>query len=180
MEVNISKKIELVANIAILVVACLLGIVLVKNYLLTKPSELIETTINDSAGSKRQPSIKIGQQLTIADIKFPTRGQTLILAISSTCHFCTESAPFYKKLAQMKGAARLIVLMPQAVEDGRKYLDKMGVSVDEVRQLPLDRIGVQGTPTLILLDSSGVVRDLWTGFLPPEAQLAVLKAVKAT
>jgi hypothetical protein len=34
--VRLSKKIELVANVAIIVVAVLLGVVLVKDYLLTK------------------------------------------------------------------------------------------------------------------------------------------------
>jgi thioredoxin-related protein len=71
----------------------------------------------------------------------------------------------------------LIAVLPQPVEDGRNYLNKLGVSVDEVRQLPLDKIGVQGTPTIILVDDSGVVRNSWIGFLPPDAELSVLKAL---
>ena len=36
---GLSKKIELVANVAIIVVACLLGMVLVKSYLLHAPTD---------------------------------------------------------------------------------------------------------------------------------------------
>jgi len=74
----------------------------------------------------------------------------------------------------------LVAVLPQPVADGQKYLSKLGVSVDEVRQLPLDKIGVQGTPTLILLDASGIVRNSWVGFLPPEAELDVLNTLLGT
>ncbi len=39
MLINVGKKIEVAANVAIIVVACLLGTVLVKNYLVTKRTE---------------------------------------------------------------------------------------------------------------------------------------------
>jgi len=175
---GISKKIELVANVAIIVVACLLATVLVKNYLLAKSSDPVASRSNANSQPPRESPIKVGVKLSSADMEFAGAGQTLILAISSSCHFCTESAPFYKKLAQSRGKTRLVAVLPQPVEDGRKYLDKLGVSVDEVRQLSLDRIGVQGTPTLILLDASGVVRNSWMGFLLPDDELGVLKALK--
>lgn len=101
----------------------------------------------------------------------------MILAISSTCHYCTESAPFYKKLAQEKASTRLVAIMPQSSDEGRHYLEKLEIVVDEVRQLPSDRIGVEGTPTLLLLDSSGIVRQEWIGKLTPEREQSVLSAL---
>lgn len=175
------RRIELAANLAIIIVSCLLATVLVKNHLLTKPPDSanpVADRINANSQPPRESSIMAGTKLSVADMEFAGSGQTLILAISSTCHFCTESASFYKKLVESRGSTRLVALMPQPVEEGRKYLNKLGVSVDEVRQLPLGSIGVQGTPTLILLDASGVVRNSWMGFLPPEAELGVLKALK--
>jgi hypothetical protein len=179
MLMGMSKKIELVANLAIIVVACLLGTVLVRNHLFTRPSVVDDSVANRSKANSQFPGVsplKAGSKLSGPDMEFA--GETLILAISSTCHFCTESASFYKTLGQTRGNIRLVAVMPQPVEDGRKYLEKLGVSVDEVRQLPLERLGVQGTPTLILVDASGVVRNSWMGFLPPEAELVVFKALK--
>lgn len=111
------------------------------------------------------------------DIDWKQNKQTLILAISSSCHFCTESAPFYKKLAQNKGDTRLVALLPQPVEEGREYLERLGVSVDEVRQSSLDQIGVHGTPSLLLVDASGVVKNFWVGRLPPDQESTVLDAL---
>ncbi len=175
---GLSKKIELIANVAIIVVACLLATVLVKHYLLTRPSEQANKSESQRVQSESQPVDS--PTASSLDIDWKQSKQTLILAVSSTCHFCTESAPFYKTVAQSRGSTRLVAVLPQPVEDGRKYLDHLGISVDEVRQLPLERIGVRGTPTLILLDASGVVRNSWMGFLPPQAELAVLKALKGS
>ena len=103
---NISKKIELAANLSIIAVACLLGTVLVKNSLLTKPpvSDYSVANLSNAKGQlPRESPFKAGTKLSLTDMQFASSGQTLILVISSTCHFCSESAPFYKKLAQKRG-----------------------------------------------------------------------------
>ena len=168
---GVSRKIELAANLGILVVACLLAVVLIKNHLLVRPAGIVDAKPDASQSVKPLDASSL-------DINWKENGQTLVLALSNSCHFCTESAPFYRKLAQTKGSARLVAVLPQPVEDGRNYLRKLGVSVDEVKQLALDRIGVQGTPTLILLDESGAVKNSWMGILPPEAELEILKAIR--
>jgi thioredoxin-related protein len=169
MLVNVGKKIELAANLAIIVVACLLATVLVKSYLLAKP-------INQQVTNLQSPRVA---QPTVSslNINWNQNRQTLILAVSSNCHFCSESAPFYKKLSQNKGDTHLVAVLPQTVEEGRKYLEKLGVSVDEVRQSSLDQIGVNGTPTLLLVDGSGVVKQFWVGRLPSDQEAVVLDAL---
>jgi thioredoxin-related protein len=71
----------------------------------------------------------------------------------------------------------LVAVLPQPTNEGRYYLEKLGVFVDEVKQLPLESIGVQGTPTLMLLDRSGTVTKSWIGRLPPEREQTVLSAL---
>lgn len=103
--------------------------------------------------------------------------QTLVLAVSTLCHCCTERAGFYQGLAQQKakqGGLRLVAVLPQAVRQGKAYLTKLGVSVDEVRQSPMDALGVRGTPTLLLVDKSGTLKALWVGKLSPEKEGEVL------
>jgi thioredoxin-related protein len=174
---GVSKKIEVVANVAIVVVACLLIVVLIKNHFLVaspRPASPADVASKKPETNQRANAADVSS----LNINWKQNGQTLILAISNTCHFCTESAPFYKKLAQARGNSHLVAVLPQSIEDGRRYLDKLGVTVDEVRQVPLDRIGVQGTPTLILIDDSGVIKNSWVGLLPAEAELGVLKALR--
>ncbi len=168
---GLSKKIELSANVAIIVVACLLVTVLVKNYLLTKPSQGNGTTakvIQSENPAQNSPTV------ASLDIDWKQNRQTLILAISSTCHFCTESAPFYRRLTEIRGKTRLVAILPQPVQDGKEYLKRLGVSVDQIKQASLDQIGVRGTPTLLLVDSSGVVERAWMGKLNRDQEQAVL------
>ena len=87
-----------------------------------------------------------------------------------TSGFSTESAPFYQRLAREKagrGDVRLLAVLPQAVEESKKYLGEHGVAADDVRQTEPRDLGVQGTPTLVLVDKTGAVVDSWVGKLPP-------------
>lgn len=169
---NLSKRIELIANIAIIVVALLLGGVLVKKYLL--PGEQAATPPPDV--------IQPGTQLSLAGTDWTQSDQTLLLVLSDTCRYCTNSAGFYKRLVQEKtarGGLRLIAVLPQDTEKGKAYLNKLGVSVDEVKQSELDAVGVQGTPTLILVDKAGKVTGSWIGQLPAEKEAEVLSRFQA-
>lgn len=159
------KKTEMVANIAIIVVAVLLGVVLVKNYLLPTPQPPMPEAI--AAGTK----------LSLSGVDWKANGRTLVLALSTTCRFCTESGPFYQRLAQERATnqnIRLVAVFPQPVEEGQKYLSELGVTVDEVRQVRLDSVGIMATPTLILANADGAVAESWQGKLPGEKESELL------
>lgn len=162
------KKTELLANIAIIVVALLLGVVLVKRYLLPG---------NEAAPTRNpDPRIPAGSKATLTGVDWAKNGQTLLLVLSRDCHFCTESAPFYQRLTrETSGRAdvHLIALLPQQVEEGKKYLDNLGVSINEIRQAAPSSTGASGTPTLILVDANGIVKNSWVGKLsaPEESEI---------
>ena len=165
---DLTKKVELLANIAIIAVAALLAFVLVSRYLL--PSE-------QKAGVAEATQIKAGTKLSLPGVDWGQSDRTLMLVLSTTCHFCSESTPFYQRLAQEKskhGGARLIAVLPQTVEEGQKYLADHGVTVDEVKQAGPDAVYMKGTPTLILVDGEGSVVDSWVGKLPAEKEAEVL------
>lgn len=171
---NGERKLEVVANLAIIFVAVALGAVLIRNFLFidTRPPVPPVPQVQNRGKSF------VGTSLAELPIKWDANQQTLLLALSNTCHFCTESASFYQKLAQNKGQTHMIAVLPQPSEDGRQYLQKLGVSVDEIRQLPLNKVGVTGTPTLLLVDSTGVVKKSWIGKLPADQEVAVLDALQ--
>lgn len=106
-------------------------------------------------------------------------GQTLVLAISTQCHFCKESTPFYRRLEQEVGKRiKIIAALPQPVADAEQYLKGEGVRVDQVKQISPMALGVRGTPTMLLVNSGGVVTRVWSGKLPPEEQDQVLSILK--
>lgn len=163
---NIQKKIQVASNIAIIVVALLFAGVLVNRYLFSASPKTAESE-----------SIKIGTKLSVSDVDWSKSDKTLVLALSTTCRYCTESTPFYQKLAQQKaerGDVRLVAVLPQTVGEAARYLTEHNVSVDEIRQASLDTINVKGTPTLIVVDKTSAVVQSWVGKLPPEKESEVV------
>lgn len=171
---NFSKKIGLLADVAIIVVAILLISVLVKNYLL--PSNSLQSNSRTAPASQQQ--VEAGGKINLADVDWQKNGQTLLLALSTTCHFCSESAPFYQQLIKERGGdTHIIAVLPQTISASNDYLNGLGVSVDEIKQAPLSSVGVRATPTLLLVDRNGVVVDSWTGKLPTTEEAKVINRV---
>ena len=163
---NLTKRLEQLANVAIIVVALLLGGVLVRRYLWPQ-----------AESPPAQARIQPGTKLSVPGVEWNKNERTLLLVLSTTCHFCTESAPFYQRLAQekaKKGGVGLVAVMPQSVDESQKYLNGLGVSVDDIRQASLDTVQVRGTPTLIVADRTGTVVESWVGKLPAEKEGEVL------
>jgi thioredoxin-related protein len=159
------RKIELLANVAIVVVALLVGAVLVKQYRSPEASKLPVKEI--TAGTK----------IALPDVDWQKNRQTMLVVLAQGCHYCAESAPFYQKLlrqTQERGQSKLMAVFPPASSDGKRYLKDLGVPIEEVKLASLDTLGVVGTPTLILVDNQGVVTDVWVGQLPPDKELEVL------
>jgi hypothetical protein len=163
---NLTKRLEQLANVAIIVVALLLGGVLVKRYLLSQAE-------SPPAQARLQP----GTKLSVPGVEWGKNERTLLLVLSTSCRFCTESSPFYQRLAQEKAKKEgvgLVAVLPQSVGESQKYLNNLGVSVDDIKQAGLDALQVRGTPTLIMADRTGTVVESWVGKLPAEAEGEVL------
>src|SRR6266446_3420200 len=156
---SLIKRIELVANLAIIMVAILLGVVLVRSYRFRHSSEAPTTATS---------ALIPGTKLSLPGVNWKANGRTLVMALSTECHFCTESAAFYRRVAQERANMenlRLLAVLPQPVTEGQEYLKKLGMTLDDIKQIQLDSIGINGTPTLILADSQGNVADSWRGKL---------------
>lgn len=167
------KRIELLANISIILVAALLGIVLVKSYLLTNTPKP-----KPAASSTGSNQLRAGTNISIPDIDWSKNGQTIVLAISDGCHFCSESAPFYQRLWTERRNTHLVAVLPQPVEESKKYLNGLNVSIDDVRQVPLASFGVTSTPTLILVNDKGAIINSWVGKLTADREREVLASLR--
>ena len=102
--------------------------------------------------------------------EFKKAEMTVVLVVRSQCTFCTDSMPFYRRLQQrahhVSGRLRLVAVSLDPVAVGRAYLAEHGVMPDAVAPYPITtRTRVDGTPTLVAVDSSGRVVGRWTGRL---------------
>jgi thioredoxin-related protein len=100
-----------------------------------------------------------------------------VLVLQKGCHFCSDSAPFYQRLARAASGRddlQLVAALPQSEAEARQYLNDLQVPLGEVRQTALASIGVRGTPTLLLVDKTGTITDEWVGRLSPDKESEVL------
>ena len=127
--------------------------------------------------SRPSPTNPIGQRLALPGVDWEKNRRTLVLALQTGCRFCSESGPFYERLAEQRarfGETRFIAVLPQTPDESRSFLSQLGVRVDDIMQGSLANIGVRGTPTLLLVNSGGIVTEAWPGKLGPQAEQAVL------
>jgi hypothetical protein len=172
---NPFKKIEAAANIAVIALVGLFGwTVLRGNFAPSSSPNLVAQPSGPKVGlSLNQSPLK--------DVTWAKNKSTLVLGLQTTCHFCTKSGPFFQKLAATaSGNTKIVAVLPQTVEQSKQYLSGLGVHVDEIRSTTLASISVSGTPTLMLVDDKGVIRNVWVGKLPDEQQAEVLAAVAPT
>jgi hypothetical protein len=185
-----ARSLEIAVNLSIVIVALVGATVLVKNYLL-RPTVRSASQIIQSPPDNPQAFVNNarprsgpaeGTKLSVPGVDWGESSQTIVLALSNKCHFCTESAPFYQRLAQELAArkdVRLVAVLPQEAGEAKKYLEQLGVQIEQVSQASLGSIGVAGTPTLVIVDKAGVVKQSWMGRLSPEKESEVLSRVKA-
>lgn len=170
---NIANKVQLLANLATILIAILLGIAVTQQYFLTKQTRYPEPA--------SFVPVHAGATLSVPGIDWTKNDRTLLMALSRGCHFCSASAPFYKKLTQELSGRKdvgMVAAFPQPVDEARNYLSTLGVSIGDVRQLRLDSLGVLGTPTLILVDREGVVINAWRGQLSSDKEDEVFNQLK--
>jgi hypothetical protein len=171
-------KLQTLTNLATTVAAVLLSAVLIKVYFL-QPAPRAAGAAGVGVASAAPVTVGTSLNGKLPGVDWAKNGHTLILAISTTCHFCKESEPFYRRLKQEVGqGVKMMAVLPQPVSEAQQYLNMAGVKVDQVKQLSLGTIGVAGTPTLLLVDAKGVVAKVWVGKLPDQDQEQVLAVLK--
>ncbi|SPF53650.1 exported hypothetical protein [Candidatus Sulfopaludibacter sp. SbA4] len=173
---SLPTKIQTTADLATIGVAVLLSAVLIKVYLVPASSPRVPPAAPPAVAATSVGSSLKGQ---LPGVDWSKNGRTLVLAISTQCHFCKESTPFYRRLEQEVGkVVKMVAVLPQPAHEAEQYLKDEGVQVDQVKQVSLGTIGVRGTPTILLVDSKGVVTKVWTGKLKAEEQEQVLGVLK--
>jgi hypothetical protein len=159
---NWAKRLDIATNVAILCAFLLVAALAAKR--LREPA------------SRGQIETALGTKLSLQGVDWSQSNQNLVLALSTGCHFCSESASFYRQLipSATRNRIRVFAVLPQAVSDSRSYLEKLGVPVPEVVQSPLGAMSVSATPTVLLVDRNGRIRKAWVGKLGLEQERQVI------
>ena len=177
------RRIQMSANLAIILIAVLLSLITIKHF--TSPTDptasgegprrIPATAAEPKPNTITEKISPIGKPIPIDGLNLRNQ-KSLVLYLSTKCRYCTESAPFYKRLLKEINAKGIsvVAVLPQSVEESREYLKEHGVQIDAVKQSSLQSIGVRSTPTLLLTNASGIVTDSWVGKLRPDREEQVI------
>ncbi|HXT87044.1 MAG TPA: hypothetical protein VN745_08480 [Verrucomicrobiae bacterium] len=168
-----SKKLDVAANIATIVLVLAVAVLISRDKL---------TSIRGRS-APHPDAIHVGSALENTPLKsdWSSSQETLVLGLQTTCHFCTDSAPFLRHLIRsIPKEVRTVAVLPQSHESAKHYLDGLGIHVDSTKRASLAAVGITGTPTLLLVNNLGIVKNVWVGELDSNGQKSVLSELQGT
>ncbi|HET8926001.1 MAG TPA: hypothetical protein VFN26_23655 [Candidatus Acidoferrum sp.] len=165
------NKVEVAANIVVIVLAVVIGSVFLKDRFATPGAAPNE--------------VKAGDQLPgLSAYNWKAHERTLLLALRSGCHFCEASMPFYRKLAQLEQSnqigVHLVAVFPDDPAVVHQVVETQQLTLEVLPRFELGQVKVQATPTLILVDEQGRVSKVWMGELPAAEEAEVISAISKT
>lgn len=161
-------RIELLANILVILLAVVVGSIFLKDRYFTPGPEINE--------------VKAGDRLTHLDAwDWAAHDRTLLLVLRKGCHFCEDSVPFYQRLVaahkQDGSSTAILAAFPDAADAVKEVLQSENLGIPALPKIPLESLKISGTPTVLLVDKTGTVLKAWIGVLSPREELEVLAAV---
>jgi hypothetical protein len=140
-----------------------------------------DSYLHRSSKAVSKVEVPRGRVLALPGVQWQSAQAFVVIALSTHCVYCERSAPFYQKLTEIirqgGGNIETVAVFAQPAADAQAFLSTHSVRMDRVVTVPLSTLGVHATPTVLLVDRSGIVRDGWVGSLNSETQTAVLAAV---
>ena len=114
------------------------------------------------------PRINAGERLTVPNVDWAQNKKSLVFFLKKDCSYCTSSAPLYRQLIQdaSKRNVKCVAVLPNSPEEARKYLQYLELPIENVQTGPLANYKISGTPTVLFVDQSGIVRSVWFGAQP--------------
>ena len=167
-------KLDKITNVAVIVAALF----------------VIGTGIWDRFSARPSPAQASVQQLVGKTLPLPASMNTgdaaaLVFFVSKNCHYCSDSMPFYRRLAELRDHGskgfKLLALAPSGRETGadmQAYFAQNRIALDAAGEMQFAAIGVSGTPTVALVDGSRRVLAVWLGKLSTDKESELISKVK--
>jgi len=161
------------ANVSIIFVCCAIG------------ADVIQRRMSAAPAAAPSPSFayseyKSGETVEIPGFARQADRPSLLFIVKSTCPYCTRSMPFYEQVArqfQGTGSIQLVGVCTEPDDACAKYFDEHGVKLDATVGVAANAVKIRGTPTLVLVNDNGTVKEVWPGELDAARQALVLAAI---
>jgi hypothetical protein len=126
------------------------------------------------------PLANVNSKLEIPSVSWNSSPRSIVLAFTTSCHFCQKSGEFYAELSRAvadQANVRFIVVAPEEDRIIRDWMNGHGISKFEHVRQNFMLHGFKLTPSIAIVDGEGVVTDLALGFLSRSEEKQVLDRV---
>jgi thioredoxin-related protein len=166
-----SSSLDKRANVAISLVCAIAAVVLIRQHFFPQSIQ--------QPGAP--PQVEKGEQFDQLKSVLPAgTNKALLVAVQPGCHFCNDSMPFYKRLIDERNSksspVKFIAAVPSdeaKAEENQKFA-AVGTQPDHMVKLDFASVKVPGTPTILLVDNTGKVLDVWVGKLDADKEKDVI------
>jgi hypothetical protein len=180
MEIRIvQKKLDIFANVAITVVALLIGITLIRQQI-----SHAATAKKLAAAAALESSLDPGKHISPpAGYEWSQHDRTLLMALRYGCVHCEKNMPFYQQMQNQinKSEAKtsLLSIFPDDSFVAQHDLDTHALNgTPFIANVDFAKLHILGTPTLLLVDNKGTILQSWIGELTKDKQDEVMKTLQ--
>jgi hypothetical protein len=167
---KIKPHLETASTIAVMIAALVVSGVFLLSYLKPKTKPMPTLKAGFEKGQRLPP---------IPGISYGDAPKTLVIALNTNCRFCSESVPFYNRLAEAqrsnKTPVRILTVFPNSEHEVQQYTQEHQFALTSKSAVSLQSLNIDATPTMILLDRNGTIVDFWVGKLSESAEEQVVK-----
>ena len=123
------------------------------------------------------PTYTVGEQfVALPGVTLTDAPKTLVMFLRSTCRYCTDSVPFYRRLIDRTSRTPVVAVSFEPEETLRSYLAEHGLRPDRVVSASRGSLRLTATPTLLLVSASGRIEKIWRGLQRTEKEAEILLA----
>ena len=160
MQIKTRANIELTAQVVIAIAVVIAA------------GALVKRTFFPASASSNLQRINAGEHLNIANVDWAQNQKSLVFFLKKDCPYCSSSAPFYRQLIDdaNKRNVKCLAVFPNTPDDAHKYLQYIDLPIENVQTGSLAAYKITGTPTVLFVDSQGIVRSTWFGAAPEREQ----------
>ncbi|MBD0371859.1 MAG: redoxin family protein [Pyrinomonadaceae bacterium] len=170
---RLKNYLEMGSNAAVILVAAVILTIFGWHFLIRSPN------------SSPLVGLQKGQSLIqLPGYSYNSAPQTLVIALSSKCGYCSESIPFYNKLAELQNnpnkRTQLVAVFHTNDSGAVQFTQEKQLNINYITSVDFQALTIKSTPTMILVDSNGKVVDFWIGQLTEDKQQQIIKIITAT
>jgi hypothetical protein len=124
--------------------------------------------------------VAAGSYVSLRGVPWAEHDRTLLLVMQPDCAYSETSVPLYRDIVASTKGTRigLVAVFPQPETVAREVLRRRQLEITDVKQEQFDKLGVPGSPTLVLVDKEGKVLQVWVGQLSASREADLFAALK--